>query len=648
MNKRLNMMSTLVELLNLHMDGYSHPRQQRRPKFSIHGKDQNIKVKIQIHENQVGELVLYDPRTDRDYDNPSVNARGHHGPDIRNNNWPEEIKKLSFSRHEEGRDYWAALDIVHLMAMHGFRVQAYGVSMSHLYIGGQLLPDSTDLYGRFSFWMDVTTAYGYWRRNDPLAEEPVTIPTMPELTEEQRCMDRKPRGPLVGASLDYMGMYRQMPKGGYYEGSLDKLKHTALGGVIILEDSDTLPKEGSPTYDLLRSFNAHGQTIDYYQQRLVVGDPLVQQKLQEVQDQLMAHPVVLADDEELCYGTIVKKVNPFYGITKEDLALPPNACIEIDPLDPNREELIKRADRVIEQLAKNPVSLNTEVTTQVGEDGMEVVFTIPGGAYLDIQRGKHRNTATDIADKYYEISFDPLSLGTQLTDPEPISHIDVRDAAGNVIDVKAVPRRRLWPRYLDCGIISEISIDNGTDYPELRGMSRAQLDAHFAAKDTAAGLVDHTEYPEMLGMTREEPDDSFADVRAISENTLANDPLYAELKVMSKEQLEAYFAKKAAAGDHVLTDAESHVLANHFRDMVDGDMQDRLRSGVIEVTETPSDAFDRTDLDLSKHEHLPEATKALLARPTRWADAVKDDAADIPNDDLYQESNPDNWDVLKE
>ncbi|MNG26111.1 hypothetical protein D3C84_1110590 [compost metagenome] len=71
--------------------------------------------------------------------------------------------------------------------------------------------------------------------------------------------------------------------------------------------------------------------------------------------------------------------------------------------------------------------------------------------------------------KYY----DPLSFGTASYEPDMISHIDVVDAAGNRVDVMAVPQRRLLPD--DVGYIS------------------------------GCGLVPDTQYPELLGMTREEP-----------------------------------------------------------------------------------------------------------------------------------------------
>jgi hypothetical protein len=572
MNKRLNMITTLVELINLHMDGYSYPRRGRRPKFSIHGKDQNIKVKIQIHENQVGELVLYDPRTDADYDNPSVSARGHHGPDLHSNNWPEEIKKLSFNRHEEGRDYWAALDIVHLMAMHGFRVQAYGSSMSHLYIGGQLLPDSTDQYGRFSFWMNVTTAYGYWGRNETLKDDPVTIPTLPELTEAQR---------YAGKSE---GIVREMPKGGYYEGI----------------------KKGTPI------------PTDYLMFLDAAGNP------------------ILADDEELLHGTIIKKgvetgrtsmatPNPMSGITKAALTLPPNACIEMDPL--TKEECIQLADGFLDKVA-NTRGLSIGIAAL--DPGVEATFAMPDGSTWALHRSKKRPDSVTVSDKHYDMLFDPLTFGTAEFKPDPISHVDVVDAAGNRVDVMAVPQRRLFK---GCDVIAEGTYDSGTDDPELQGMLREQLDAHFAAKNTA-GLANDAQYPEMLGMTREELDDPL-EAKAVS-----------DVRLSDAEVTE-------------LADAYHHVVVGEFlpnaygvpKGTVEemGRIRERFINGSIAgaeimVIETPNDAFDRNDPDLSKYEHLPTATQALLKRETRWATHVlSDNPHDVPTTDLDLEADPANW-----
>jgi hypothetical protein len=462
-------------------------------------------------------------------------------------------------------------------------------------------------------------------------------------------------------------------------------------GFICLVDEYGLPVKDTPEYKHLRSFESGGRTVDYYQQRLVVDDPKVRQQLKEAHDQAMvAIPAGLIDPPEASFSirsiierdhgamgdvhlaqylegkgptteSVMKAVeatllmaNTMGGIrdaiasgnveltgdvatqrvsmaapnlpttplsvTKEQLALPKdckcvycaslsaNACVEVDLDTADKALLLKSADELLEKIATTEgLSVpNASIALDPLDPGMDFVITQPGAGNFTFVRSKQRPdqilaVGTDPGAKYEYI--DPLTFGTMIPEPEEIAHIDVRDAAGNVVDVEAVPRRRLHPRDLDSGIISEITIDSGTEYPELRGMSRAQLDAHFAAKNAAALVEDN--YPEMLGMDDDEPDDN---------------PIAADL-ISDIGGVDASALQKRLLDHNAI-------------------------EGEVVVVETPSDAFDRTDLDLSKHEHLPEATKTLLARPTRWTEAVKESQSDIPNDDLYQEANPANWDVL--
>ena len=157
MNKRLNVMTTLGELLALHIADYDRSRAGRAPKLSIHGKQQNIKMQFQIHERVVGELVLYCPKNDPDPEN-YVGRFGDRDvvlpvePD-----WAAKIRKLSHAKRSDQRDYWACIDILYMMAMQGFKVVTFEGGYSHIHAGGVLAPGGVAGYGRFAFRFNVTT-----------------------------------------------------------------------------------------------------------------------------------------------------------------------------------------------------------------------------------------------------------------------------------------------------------------------------------------------------------------------------------------------------------------------------------------------------------------------------------------------------------
>lgn len=66
------------------------------------------------------------------------------------------------------------------------------------------------------------------------------------------------------------------------------------------------------------------------------------------------------------------------------------------------------------------------------------------------------------------------------------------DLSGDAADLDPPPVKRLHLRDLELGIISESTVDHGTDYPHLRHMNKEQLDAYFAANpgvETAAAAA---------------------------------------------------------------------------------------------------------------------------------------------------------------
>ncbi|MNM26159.1 hypothetical protein D3C81_366190 [compost metagenome] len=126
-------------------------------------------------------------------------------------------------------------------------------------------------------------------------------------------------------------------------------------------------------------------------------------------------------------------------------------------------------------------------------DGIEMVMSLPPGEYVE-QPAEWQGSVPHPKAKYY----DPLSFGTALHEPDMFSHIDVVDAAGNRVDVMAVPQRHLQGEFEP----NPYTLPKGT----VEEMARIQK--KFVGGDTIdGGLVPHTHYPELLGMTKEEPDD---------------------------------------------------------------------------------------------------------------------------------------------
>jgi hypothetical protein len=71
-------------------------------------------------------------------------------------------------------------------------------------------------------------------------------------------------------------------------------------------------------------------------------------------------------------------------------------------------------------------------------DGIEMVMPLPPGEYVE-QPPEWQGSVPHPKAMYY----DPRSFGTAPYEPDLISHIDVVDAAGNRVDVAAVPQRYL-------------------------------------------------------------------------------------------------------------------------------------------------------------------------------------------------------------
>ncbi|MNV09586.1 hypothetical protein D3C71_1000840 [compost metagenome] len=158
MNKRLNVMTTLGELLSMHIADYERGRAGRAPKLSIHGKQQNIKMQFQIHERVVGELVLVCPKNDPDPEN-YVGRFGNWDVTLpETEDWAHAIRKLPHAKRQEQRDYWAAMDILYMMALVGFKVVTFDGKNSHIHAAGVLAPGGGEGYGRFHFNFNVTTA----------------------------------------------------------------------------------------------------------------------------------------------------------------------------------------------------------------------------------------------------------------------------------------------------------------------------------------------------------------------------------------------------------------------------------------------------------------------------------------------------------
>ena len=63
-NVRMAHINGLVGLIKQQQVEYNPFRKLRLPQMSIHGKDQNIKVRFAIDNMNVGELVLHCPKND--------------------------------------------------------------------------------------------------------------------------------------------------------------------------------------------------------------------------------------------------------------------------------------------------------------------------------------------------------------------------------------------------------------------------------------------------------------------------------------------------------------------------------------------------------------------------------------------------------
>jgi len=138
------------------------------PQFSVHGNNTDINLKIHCGQLIVGEVKLFDPRSDCEPDNFNILPSGEDADLIHDDpTWPQAIQQIPHKDLKNPIDFWATLDIIYMMAMQGFKIRAWGYNGRCVFVNGTLLPDSSDRYGRFRFHMDVTTRQ--WHNSDLIA-----------------------------------------------------------------------------------------------------------------------------------------------------------------------------------------------------------------------------------------------------------------------------------------------------------------------------------------------------------------------------------------------------------------------------------------------------------------------------------------------
>lgn len=201
LNKRLSQMSTLAELLTLRGtdlekgtwgwpgQDYWNPaeknpnqalernRQRAKswPKFSIHGHNTQINLKVHCSQEIVGELRLLDPRGDQSPDHFLMLPASEDDAELFEDDprWPQAIQECPHAQLENPLRFWAALDIIFMMAISGFKIRTWGYNERCIFANGTLLPDSTDQYGRFAFHMDVAGNHR-WIPKDAKGEKFIT------------------------------------------------------------------------------------------------------------------------------------------------------------------------------------------------------------------------------------------------------------------------------------------------------------------------------------------------------------------------------------------------------------------------------------------------------------------------------------------
>jgi hypothetical protein len=228
-------MTTLGELLALHIADYDRSREGRAPKLSIHGKQQNIKMQFQIHERVVGELVLYCPKNDPDPENYVGRFSDRDVVLPVEPDWAAKIRKLTHAKRSDQRDYWACIDILYMMAMQGFKVVTFEGGYSHIHAGGVLSPGGAAGYGRFAFRFNVTTGgdnnYLRYYAGDVVSK-------MPEQPDELKTPEQRQAELQAILSDPNMHVVRVAP-------GVEAI-HTIRGretGVVMLTDADTVTPE---------------------------------------------------------------------------------------------------------------------------------------------------------------------------------------------------------------------------------------------------------------------------------------------------------------------------------------------------------------------------------------------------------------------
>lgn len=162
LNPRLTHVEHTVQMFKAIHHQACQPRQLQKPEFSIHGKQQNIRVMFHGEGNKTfGELLFVDPVS-----NPINSATPWHPyPNTPVEDFMRFFDKSRHWQRDDKRRFYDLLDMLHVLQAMGYKIQAGNDGYYTVCFYGQVSEDPN--MGRFElrFYLDSSSRSSLWFTN---------------------------------------------------------------------------------------------------------------------------------------------------------------------------------------------------------------------------------------------------------------------------------------------------------------------------------------------------------------------------------------------------------------------------------------------------------------------------------------------------
>lgn len=247
LSPRLTRVELTVQMFKAIYHQACQARQLQKPEFSIHGKQQNIRVMFHGEGNKTfGELLFVDPVTD-----PINSATPWHpGPSTPVEDFMRFFDKSRQWQREDKRRFYDLLDMLHVLQAMGYKIQAGNDGYYTVCFYGQVSEDPA--MGRFElrFYLDSSGRSSLWFASMLARVGEYTVPDLSMIRNYHNLCDA-----FTQLDSEHVGFVEQVDADGLAE-SMHELvggRGTFGGTMAICEDTqfaaprpESLAKEEIP------------------------------------------------------------------------------------------------------------------------------------------------------------------------------------------------------------------------------------------------------------------------------------------------------------------------------------------------------------------------------------------------------------------